>query len=1017
MRAKERAVNRHDFTVMWSRRVVVLLAALTLLASTVFGMGQSALAAPVSGDDIVLDGLPTAETASHDTPSLEPGGATNTPHDAAGTPLTKGVGEEGAAKAGVGEAEAAKAGADEAAPAVDDSSEAVAPGESATADSSAGLDESIVVKGEAASKKAESSDTPAVSEEPDGQVDSSDSAESTGPVGSDDASSPALSIGPQALGKAPEVLFNEDFENGTSGVPLALSSYTGKSGVKYSASSYWLDTKYCNGFITTAESSLTRNQVAQTYCGLNGDSTDGNLGDYNAVRTKAQALGDFANQMDGTNNTATKNRALSTNTSGGTPDNRMFESATHTLTLKNSPEKRFFAFSVDAAVTYEEGSVPNKPEMYFSLMKNGEPPTKLYEVGSPIPGSGGTWFDLYQKSPVKSNQKWASQGLVGRFYSNTFLLEGNQQIGFLLENFSRSSSEGCGAYSGNTANPNGCTGANANKKGTSNGNDGAIDNVRILDVSPTTEKAFSPARVPVGQTSTMTITVNNRTDLMKKDGWTFTDTLPAGLKFANATVSGTCMTNGSTATANVAAGQLTVTRGILPKGQESCTIVTTVTSDQATTFTNGGPNGNFSGLAGIDAPNNAQVTFYPLLTLQKNIVSRHNAGDQFTLTITPSDSAVTGASATTTGSATGVQGNRIAGPVELRAGVQYTLRETGASGANLANYQSSLACVDTVNANASIPVTPVSGTPGAYTLVSPQVPSAGLVNVVCTFMNQRIPDPKLTLVKTVENPAEGSGYAVVADWTLTATGTGDVRGTTISGKTGDASVTGATVKEGRYDLSETFATTPNKGAGYNWTDVVCRDASNNVISTSKSQDTSSGTSVVTDASVALERGDDVTCTFTNTPKLGSVTWTKTAEGKSDVLANSEWTITGPGVAQGGAQVEDCTSGNCAAFLDKDPAAGKFKLTGLTWGTYLLTETKAPAGYYLLEDPVTFTVGADGQVETSLGRLVNKPRDTPTLPLTGGIGRDHFFIVGAVVALAGGSAALVIQIRRRRKEVA
>ncbi|MFT3944235.1 MAG: SpaA isopeptide-forming pilin-related protein [Ancrocorticia sp.] len=1010
-------MNRHDFTVMWSRRFLALLAILTLFASTVFGMGESALASPAAGDDIVLDEI--TGTASDVATSLIIDGGTEAPTSNEEESASSGGDMGNGAASSDKNADASPSGKTP----VDSGKPLDAKNSAASGPEEPGMSPSEEPAGsQPEDPDAATPNDPANSDEPEEQ-DGSESQDNPGSRNESEAQSDpqedgpqTFAIGPQAAGQEPIVLFEEDFENGwgSGAFPRTLTDYTGKSGTKYTASSYWRDRKYCNGFITSAMPNIPLNQVRYTYCGVNGGTEK--EGDYNAVRNKAFVLGKLRGMTDAQ---AAYNHALSTNTSGGTPDHEMFRTQNNNIPIglpRNS--RRFIAFSVDSADTHTLGATNMKqPEMYFSLLQgSGGNLTRTLLNSTPLPVGIGSEFSVLNRPPVNSTQAWASQGLYGTYYSESILLPGDSNVGILLENKSTASSVGCGAYNPHVEGwDSECPAAN---KGIANGNDGAIDNIRVLDVSPTTEKSFSPSNVRVGTTSTMTITVRNRDDLQRKDGWQFTDTLPAGLKFANSTVGGTCRSNsGSNITADVSTGRLTVTRGILNKGQESCTIVTTVTSDQATTFTNGGPNGNFSGLAGIDAPNNAQVTFYPLLTLQKNIVSRHNAGDQFTLTITPSNSAVTGASATTTGSTTGVQSNRIAGPVELRAGVQYTLRETGASGANLANYQSSLACVDTVNANASIPVTPVSGTPGAYTLVSPQVPSAGSVNVVCTFMNQRIPDPKLTLVKTVENPAEGSGYAVVADWTLTATGTGDVQGTTISGKTGDSSVTGATVKEGRYDLSETFATTPNKGAGYNWTDVVCRDASNNVISTSKSEDASSGTSVVTNASVALERGDDVTCTFTNTPKPGSVTWTKTAEGKSDLLANSEWTLTGPGVTQGGAQVEDCTSGDCAAFLDKDPAAGKFKLTGLTWGTYSLTETKAPAGYYLLEDPVTFTVGADGQVDTSLGQLVNKPRDTPTLPLTGGIGRDHFFIVGAVVALAGGSAALVIQIRRRRKEVA
>ncbi len=977
-----RAVDSHGSTAVCGKKIALLLAVLTLLSANAFGMGQSALAAQVGGDGITLNDESQVGTGSETGAFFQTDEASADPQDTVDVLPAGSMGETATAE--------------------DSSSEVIASEESETLDSSINTEESSVDETATGDEAVDKADAAEVADAAELQAAADAPASAT--------SGQMFAIDPQAAGVAPEVLFTEDFENGTASVPRALIGYTGTNGIKYTASVYWRDSKYCNGFITSATPILTIKQITNTYCGLNGDPTDNKRGDYDAVRTKAQALGTFANQMDGTVNDAQNNRALSTNTSGGTPDQQMFQSTTNTITLKNSADKRFFAFSVDAAVTYELGVAASKPEMYFSLVKNGQPPVKLYDTGAAIPGNTGGTFDLYQKTPVNSNLKWASQGSIGRYYSNSILLEGNQQIGILLENFSTASSTGCGAYAGGTGNPDGCTGNNANKMGTTDGNDGAIDNVRVVDVTPAMEKSFSPVKVRVGMTSTMTITVNNRSDGLKKNGWQFVDTLPAGLKFANSTVGGTCVSNGSTITANVGTGVLAVTNGILTKGQASCTITTTVTSNQATTFTNGGPNGNFSALVGIDPPGNAQVTFYPVLTLQKNIVSRQTTGDQFTLTITPGTSGIAGASATTTGATTGVQSNRIAGPVELVAGGLYTLRETGSNGANLANYQIALQCVDTVNGNSSVPVTPVTGTPGSYTLVGPAVPTGGSVNVVCTFTNQKMPEPKLTLVKVAANPAVGTGYAVATDWTLTATGSGTAAGTTASGATGTPTVTAVTVTAGSYGLSETFATNPSKSAGYTWTDVVCRDASNNVVTTNKNLNQG----VVTSASVSLARGDAVTCTYTNTAKLGSVTWAKVGQGGAS-LSNSEWTLTGPGFTQGGGNVEDCTSGACAGLLDKDAVAGQFRLADLPWGSYSLEETKAPAGYQLLEDPVEFTIGADNALglNVSLGQLINMPRDTPNLPFTGGIGRDFFFIIGAVVVIAGGGAAVKTQIRRSK----
>ncbi|MCT2278999.1 hypothetical protein M3G91_15360 [Micromonospora chalcea] len=62
-----------------------------------------------------------------------------------------------------------------------------------------------------------------------------------------------------------------------------------------------------------------------------------------------------------------------------------------------------------------------------------------------------------------------------------------------------------------------------NATATGVGNDVAFDLPQIVDVTPQLDKAFSPATIAQGQTSTLTFTVTNTDDLQAKNGMSFTD--------------------------------------------------------------------------------------------------------------------------------------------------------------------------------------------------------------------------------------------------------------------------------------------------------------------------------------------------------------------------------------------------------------------------------------------------------------------------------------------------------------
>jgi hypothetical protein len=391
----------------------------------------------------------------------------------------------------------------------------------------------------------------------------------------------------------PTPIYTEDFENVSGSTPTALSGYDSASNgsdgkpITYTASDYWLDSKYCNGFIASGGMVLSQSDVFNTYCGKNGDPTGNNMGDYDAVRAKAYAL---ANVSDPNNGNMT-NHALSTNTSGGTPPaDPMFTTNGNPISVSTN---RFIELAVDAAAT---GCNQATPELSFVMtgLPSGD---KSLTNGTINPCK----LDNAQTFSVKSKftdvlPDWATTGAVGTYYSDAYLISADSNkvnIGLKLNNASTASSTGHGAGTVN---------------GPANGNDGAIDNIRVLDVSPYLTKSFNPTSVKVGDTSTLTLTVNNRTDNGTKNGWAFTDALPDGLVVANTPNVKADGNNGSCkadVTANAGDSSIGINKGVLNGGSSAatpttCTITVDVTPTKAGDLTNG--SSNIESTIGMDGP-------------------------------------------------------------------------------------------------------------------------------------------------------------------------------------------------------------------------------------------------------------------------------------------------------------------------------------------------------------------------------------------------------------------------------
>jgi uncharacterized repeat protein (TIGR01451 family) len=381
--------------------------------------------------------------------------------------------------------------------------------------------------------------------------------------------------------QAPTTLYSEDFQNGSG--TTELENYVSSSGASYTADSYWLNQRRCNGFILSSGDAYP----GVTYC--NSNAAFGG-----AVADQAYVLGLLNNPQ----NPAT-NRAVSSWSTGGADNNVnnqpdsaipvLREFATVGQLTLPSASGRFVTFSVDAVGT----NCGTPPRLRFYLRDSG---------GTEIPVSSSAIDPCNDPRHTNTTRNGRTYS-YGSFPANSSILLTGSSLGIVMRN----------------------------ETTTTSGNDGAFDNIRILDATPTLDKSFSPSTLEAGQASTLTFTITNTSDLAAKNGWSFTDNLPAGLVAANPSgASTTC--SGTSVSAAAGSASVAVT-GNLNAGQSSCTVTVNVTSPRVGTYTNGA--GNVS-LVGLNPPGASSVTFQDAdVSIVKTVSDKTPAlGDTVTYTLT-----------------------------------------------------------------------------------------------------------------------------------------------------------------------------------------------------------------------------------------------------------------------------------------------------------------------------------------------------------------------------------------------
>lgn len=232
----------------------------------------------------------------------------------------------------------------------------------------------------------------------------------------------------------------------------------------------------------------------------------------------------------------------------------------------------------------------------------------------------------------------------------------------------------------------------------------------------------------------------------------------------------------------------------------------------------------------------------PTLSLSKNVESRVNTGDQFTLTVKDAAGSTVGSPATTSGTATGTQSAKV-GPVTVTEGSTYTLQETASGTTTLSDYAITAACTMSGSALTT------TGSNGTFAVTVP-TGAKGLID--CVITNG---PPKIELKKNVAKRVNAtdqfkldvrSSSGIIGTATTTGTATGV-----------QAAVASASVSPGTtYTLQETGTGTTDLGR-YN-TSAVCT-ANGTTVPTTK---TANGSFDVT-----LSAGTKgvVACEITNTP--------------------------------------------------------------------------------------------------------------------------------------------------------
>lgn len=348
----------------------------------------------------------------------------------------------------------------------------------------------------------------------------------------------------------PTLLFEETFENGVTSEVSRLVDYVGAQTATYNADAFWLDASACNGLILQSGADWTG---AGAPCPPEQGARD-------RLENLAVALGDGS----ASNHVV----AAYTEASGAADQTLLAQSTNSGITLV---QNRFYVASIDIAEVNCFAATDST--IQFGL---------LLDTGEIVIGGAPSVACVSGQVVTVGND----QIRQGTFYSNGFLAPQAGSAEYIARNLATDGS----------------------------GNDFAYDNLRFYDATPTLHKEFEDEVVEVGEVVTMVLTVVNTSELGEKTGWSFTDTLPAGMVFADEpNASTTCAA--ADLDIDAAAGVLTVDNGSIARGSSECSITVDVV------LTDGGSHTNvISGAQGLDGEPSATITaLVPSISITKSV--------------------------------------------------------------------------------------------------------------------------------------------------------------------------------------------------------------------------------------------------------------------------------------------------------------------------------------------------------------------------------------------------------------